>query len=125
MFNMRTDITVDKIMKEGDIKLNKSELARQYGCCWETIDRRLNPSKYVHERKKRIYHSKLDEYKKIIDEKLELQNIPASGIYYLLKSKYGYDGNMIIEYKNGKVNEIIEEFYSRIRIFICVDSKEK
>ena len=41
---MRTDITVDKIMKEGDIKLNKSELARQYGCCWETIDRRINPN---------------------------------------------------------------------------------
>ena len=23
--------------------MNKSELARRYGCCWRTIDRRLNP----------------------------------------------------------------------------------
>ena len=92
---MITDITVEKIIKGGDVKLNKSELARQYGCCWKNIDRRLNPNKYVHERKKRIYHSKLDGYKNIIDEKLELQNVPASGIFYLLKSKYNYDENMV------------------------------
>ena len=26
--------------------MNKSALARQYECCWRTIDRRLNPNKY-------------------------------------------------------------------------------
>ena len=35
----------DKLLLEGEI-VNKSELARKYGCCWETIDRRLNPEKY-------------------------------------------------------------------------------
>ena len=49
---MRKDITVEKLMLGGE-KLNKSALARQYGCCWETIDRRLNPNKYKKERKKR------------------------------------------------------------------------
>ena len=39
---MRKDITIEKIMLGGE-KMNKSALARQYGCCWETIDRRLNP----------------------------------------------------------------------------------
>ena len=42
---MRKDITIEKLMLGGE-KVNKSELARQYGCCWETIDRRLNPDKY-------------------------------------------------------------------------------
>ena len=43
--SMRIDITKDKLLIGGE-KVNKSELARQYGCCWETIDRRLNPEKY-------------------------------------------------------------------------------
>lgn len=88
---MRKDITVEKIMRGGE-KMNKTALARQYECCWRTIDRRLNPNKYKTYSKKRIYISKLDEYKTIIDEKIENNNIPATGIYYLLKEKYGYKG---------------------------------
>ena len=83
---MRKDITVEKIVRGGE-KMNKSALARQYECCWRTIDRRLNPNKYKTYSKKRIYTSKLDEYKTIIDEKIENNNIPATGIYYLLKEK--------------------------------------
>ncbi len=56
----------------GGVKINKSALVRQYGCCWETIDRRLNPEKYKYKRKTRIYTSKLDEYKNLIDEKFEM-----------------------------------------------------
>ena len=33
---MRKDITLESIM-EGEEKMNKTELARQYGCCWRTI----------------------------------------------------------------------------------------
>ena len=65
---MRKDITIEKIILGGD-KLNKSALARQYGCCWETIDRRLNSTKYQKEKKVRVYTSILDPYKNIIDEK--------------------------------------------------------
>ena len=67
---MRKDITVEKILLGGE-KLNKSELARQYGCCWRTIDRRLNPEKYKRKSKERSYISKLDSFKNIIDEKIE------------------------------------------------------
>ena len=88
---MRKDVTLNAIIKGGD-KINKSALARQYGCCWETIDRRLNPDKYKRERKKRIYTSILDKYKVLIDEKIENNNIPATGIYFLLKEKYNYEG---------------------------------
>ena len=70
---MRKDITVEKIMLGGE-RVNKSELARQYGCCWRTIDRRLNPNKYVFDKKTRVYHSMLEPYKNIIDEKIENNN---------------------------------------------------
>ncbi len=51
---MRKDITFEKLMLGGE-KVNKSELARRYNCCWETIDRRLNPEKYKKERKTTLY----------------------------------------------------------------------
>ena len=38
---MRKDITVEKLMLGGK-RVNKSALSRQYGCCWRTVDRRLN-----------------------------------------------------------------------------------
>ena len=72
--SMRKDITIEKIMLGGE-KVNKSELARQYGCCWRTIDKRLNPDKYKKEKKTRIYMSILDPYKSIIDEKIENNKI--------------------------------------------------
>ena len=51
--SMRKDITIEKLALEGD-KVNKSALARQYSCCWETIDRRFNPNKYKKDKKVRI-----------------------------------------------------------------------
>lgn len=42
---MRKDITIEKLLLGGE-RINKSALARQYNCCWRTIDRRLNPKKY-------------------------------------------------------------------------------
>ena len=53
--------------------MNKTALAKQYGCCWRTIDKRLNPEKYKKERKLRLYTSMLDPYKNIIiKENMEL-----------------------------------------------------
>ena len=127
---MRKDITVEKILMEGD-KVNKSELARLNNCCWRTIDRRLNPNKYKKERKPRIYNSKLDEYKNIIDEKIENQNIPATGIYFLLKNKYGYDGKygIIRKYVSSKKENIISNLTIRFETIkgyqSQVDWKEK
>ena len=57
----------------GGKKVNKTALAKQYGCCWRTIDKRLNPEKYKKERKLRLYTSMLDPYKNIIiKENMEL-----------------------------------------------------
>ena len=89
--------------------MNKTELARQFGCCWETIDRRLNPDKYKKIKKKRIYNSKLDPFKSIIDEKLEKMNVPATGIYFLLKTKYNFTGKygIVRKYVSEKKEQII------------------
>ena len=43
----------------GGEKMNKSALARQYECCWRTIDRRLNPNKYKTYSKKEFIHLSL------------------------------------------------------------------
>ena len=128
---MRKEITLELLKTEGGIKVNKSALARQYGCCWETIDRRLNPEKYKKEKKERKYHSKLDTYKVIIDEKLENENIPATGIYYLLKEKYGYEGKygIVRKYVTSKKESIINNLTIRFETIkgyqSQVDWKEK
>ena len=127
---MRKDVTLNAIIKGGD-KINKSALARQYGCCWETIDRRLNPDKYKRERKKRIYTSILDKYKVLIDEKIENNNIPATGIYFLLKEKYNYEGKygIVRKYVSEKKKNIINELTIRFETIkgyqSQVDWKEK
>ena len=115
----------------GGDKLNKSALARQYGCCWETIDRRLNPDKYKKEKKVRVYKSILDPYKNIIDEKVENNNIPATGVYFLLKNKYGYKGKygIVRKYVSSKKQNIISNLTIRFETIkgyqSQVDWKEK
>jgi len=127
---LRKDITVEKLMLGGK-KMNKSALARQYGCCWETIDRRLNPDKYKTEHKKRVYSSMLDQYKNIIDEKIENNNVPATGIYFLLKNKYGYTGKygIVRKYVSSKKEDIIKNLTIRFETIkgyqSQVDWKEK
>lgn len=127
---MRKDITIEKLLLGGE-KINKSALARQYNCCWRTIDRRLNPQKYQKDSKIRTYYSKLDPYKNIIDEKLENNNIPATGIYFLLKNKYNFKGKygIVNKYVSSKKNNIIKNLTIRFETIkgyqSQVDWKEK
>ncbi|MEG2235974.1 MAG: IS21 family transposase [Clostridia bacterium] len=112
---MRKDLTVELLVEREVKKLNKTELARVYGCCWETIDRRLNPDKYNKNKKERIYTSKLEPFKKLIDEKLEEANIPATGLLFLLKEKYGYEGGygILRKYISTKKEDIISKLTIR------------
>lgn len=127
---MRKEITIEKFDLGGE-KINKSELARQYGCCWRTIDRRLNPEKYHKEKTKRIYKSMLDDYKSIIDKKLENNNVPATGIYFLLKEKYNFKGKygIVNKYVSSKKKNIVNEITIRFETIkgyqSQVDWKEK
>ena len=127
---MRKDISIEKLINGGGI-INKSELARQYNCCWRTIDRRLNPDRYKKDKKIRIYTSKLDDFKEIIDSKLEENNIPAMGIYYLLKTKYNFSGKygIVRKYVSSKKENIIKDLTIRFETIkgyqSQVDWKEK
>lgn len=89
---MRKDVENQIYMTGGEI-LNKSEIARRFGCSWKTVDRKVNPNKYEQKKKKRIYKSKLDPYKELILTKLDTYCCNAKSIYMLLKDKYGYDGS--------------------------------
>lgn len=62
-------------------------------------------------KKKRIYSSKLDNFKSIIDEKIENNNVPATGIYLLLKTKYNFEGKygIVNKYVSSKKKEIIKK----------------
>jgi transposase len=127
---MRKDISTEIIIQGGD-KINKSALARQYGCCWRTIDRRLNPDKYKKDKVKRIYTSILDDFKNIIDEKIENNDIPATGIYFLLNTKYNYQGkygtvnNYVSKKKKNIINELTIRFETIKGYQSQVDWKEK
>lgn len=91
---MRKDVVIEIFFRKDGEKLNISEEARRFGCCWRTIDKRVHPEKYKNKEKKaRTYTSILDQYKSIIDQKLEDSNIPATGIYFLLKQKYEFTGS--------------------------------
>lgn len=121
---MRKDIIVDNLLK-GGVKINKSALARQYGCCWRTIDRRLNPEKYKSPKKIRIYTSILDGYKSIIDKVLENDNVPATGIYCLLKLKYNYTGSYstVKKYVSKKKKKIIDNLTIRFNTIMGYQSQ--
>ena len=51
---MRKDITVENMYRKEGEKLNITALSKQYNCCWLTMDKRVHPEKYKHERKERI-----------------------------------------------------------------------
>lgn len=89
---MRKDIENQIYMIGGDI-LNKSEVARRFGCSWKTVDRRVNPTKYAKDKKIRSHHSKLDPYKELIITKLDTYCCSAKSIYLLIKDKYDYKGS--------------------------------
>ena len=90
---MRKDVEneLNKYWKEVNL-LNKSELARRMGCSRQTINSKINNLKNTSVKKKRQYTSKLDDFKDIIETKVEKYACSAMSIYLLLKNKYGYSG---------------------------------
>lgn len=72
--------------------LNKSELARRMNCSRQTINAKLKNINNKTTKSKRTYVSKLDDFKDIIETKVEKYACSAMSIYLLLKDKYGYSG---------------------------------
>ena len=90
---MRKDIE-NELLKYGEEVnlLNKSELARRMNCSRQTINTKLNKQNNLQKNRKRKYESKLDEFKDLIETKVEKYACSAMSIYLLLKNKYGYTG---------------------------------
>ena len=82
---MRKDVENQIYMIGGEI-LNKSEVARRFGCSWKTVDRKINPTKYTKDKKQRTYNSKLDPYKELILTKLDTYCCSAKLQFTALKS---------------------------------------
>lgn len=81
-----------KIMKQEDVKPNYAELARRWGCDYRTVKRYFEQD--VVPIRKITKPSKLDPYKTIIEEKVNL-GCTGSSIYHFIKKK-GYDGKYTI-----------------------------
>ena len=90
---MRKDIE-NELLKygKGVNLLNKSELARRMNCSRQTINAKLKKIDNKTTKNKRIYTTKLDSFKDIIETKVEKYACSAMSIYLLLKDKYGYTG---------------------------------
>lgn len=91
---MRKDVE-NEILKYGlGVELvNKSELARRMGCSRQTIKSKIDKLNSLDKVSSRQYNSKLNEFKDIIQTKVEKYACSAKSIYLLLKNKYGYTGS--------------------------------
>ena len=91
---MRKDIYERvKLMKKEDIKPNYAEISRLYGCDYRTVKKYFE-SEPSESPPKRVYHSKLDPYKQIIQEKVK-QSCTAYSIYDFIRKK-GFTGKYTI-----------------------------
>lgn len=89
-----------------NLKPNYAELGRIYNCDWRTVKNNYN--KIVKKEasteinKKKVRESKLDEYKEIINSKLEIPGITIAAIYAYLKNEKNYTGSygLVKKYAN-------------------------
>lgn len=87
---MRLDVKVKiERIKKMEIKVNKSEIARQLNCDVRTVGRYLKDEVKKKPRKKKV--SKLDKYKGIIIEKVDNYSATAKSVYEFIKER-GYEG---------------------------------
>ena len=129
---MRKDIE-NELLKYGlEVKLlNKSELARRMNCSRQTINSKLNKQKNLNTKEKRIYFSKIDEFKDLIETKVEKYACSAMSIYLLLKNKYGYSGGYstiaryVSKFKNDQKIKVTIRFETTPGYQAQVDWKEK
>ena len=129
---MRKDVENELLKYRWEVNLlNKSELARRMNCSRQTINSLLNKQKNFNTKEKRIYPSKLDDFKDLIETKVEKYACSAMSIYLLLKSKYGYSGGYssvaryVSNFKNEQKVKVTIRFETTPGYQAQVDWKEK
>lgn len=112
---MRKDVE-NELLKYGlEVNLlNKSELARRMNCSRQTINSKLKNINSKSNKSTRIYHSKLDDFKDIIETKVKKYACSAMSIYLLLKNKYGYSGGY------SSVARYVSKFKSEQKIKVTI-----
>ena len=129
---MRKDIENELLKYGKEVELlNKSELARRMNCSRQTINSKLKKINNPASKKERTYTSKLDEFKDIIEVKVEKYACSAMSIYLLLKDKYGYTGGYssvaryVSSFKNEQKVKVTIRFETTPGYQAQVDWKEK
>ena len=124
---MRKDIIeAIRIMKKDEVKPNYAELARRYNCDYRVIKRYFEND--VVERLKVVKPSLLDEFKGIINDKLELC-CSAKSIFYFIQKKgfkgqYGIVKKYVREYKHEQIKKATIRFETNPGLQAQVDWKE-
>lgn len=124
---MRKDIMeAINIMKKNEAKPNYAELARIYNCDYRVIKRYFENE--IKERAKVVRPSLLDDYKNIINDKVDL-GYSAKSIYYLLtkkgfKGKYGIVKKYCREHINEEIKKATIRFETNPGLQAQVDWKE-
>lgn len=96
---MRGDIkdAIQFLSKEDITLLNKTELARRYDCDPRTVDRylKIQSGELIPKPSSREYRSKLEDFKPIIINKIDVYGCTAMAVYKFI-SKKGYTGKYSI-----------------------------
>lgn len=125
---MRKDI-LNAIIQMEEVKklVNKSEIARRFGCSYNTVKKYMdiNQQKAI----ARTYTSKLDNFKGIIIDKVDNYGANGRGIYNFLKERgytgsYGTVSKFIKEYKREEQKKATIRFETSPGLQAQVDWKE-
>lgn len=130
---MRDDIrdAITFLVKEDMTMFNKAELARRYGCDPRTIDRylKIQSGELIPREHSRVYHSKLDDYKSIITNKVDTYGCTAMAVYKFIEKK-GYTGKYSIvadfvkHHKEQEIKKATIRFETNPGLQAQVDWKE-
>ena len=129
---MRKDIENELLKYRMEVNLlNKSELARRMNCSRQTINSKLKKIDDKSNKVKRTYTSKLDEFKDLIETKVEKYACSAMSIYILLRDKYRYTGGYssvaryVSKFKDEQKVKVTIRFETTPGYQAQVDWKEK
>ena len=124
---MRKDVSNQvKVLKEMGL-LNKSELARRFGCNRRTVDYYLKEKE--DKPNGRDYLSILDDYKSIVHEKVDTYGASAMAVYKFIQKK-GYSGgyltvnNFVRKHKNDQTQKATIRYETTPGLQAQVDWKE-
>ena len=129
---MRTDIKefLSKYTREEQKLLNKSEIARRFNCDPRTVTRYLKiEAGEIEQRKRREYTSKLDDFKSIILNKVDVHGASAMAVFKFIQKK-GYTGQYSIvsdfvrKHKNEEIKKATIRFETSPGLQAQVDWKE-